>query len=73
MVLCCLVALDLPIVPVKIKQKPEIFTPIMTKDTEENQNKGPRWKSDKLFQLITRLISQWGKQKQTRLKKMEEL
>lgn len=58
MVPCCLVALDLPIVPLKIKQKPEISTHIMTKDTEENQSKGAQWQSDKLFQLITRLISQ---------------
>lgn len=52
------VALDLPIVPLKIKQEPEISTRIITKDPVENQSKGAQWKSDKLFQLITRLISQ---------------
>lgn len=74
MVPCGPVALDLPIVPLKIKQEPEISTRIITKDPVENQSKGAaQWKSDKLFQLITRLISQWGKQKQTRLKQTEEL
>lgn len=55
MVLRCLVTLDLPIAPLKIKHNPEISTHIMTKDTKENQSKGAQWKPDKLFQLITGL------------------
>lgn len=55
MVLCCLVTLDLPIVPLKIKHKPEISTHTMRKDTKENQSKGAQWKPDKLLQLVTGL------------------
>lgn len=46
MVPCCLVALNLPIIPVKIKHKAEISTHMAT-DTDENQSKGAYWKSDK--------------------------
>lgn len=69
----CPVILDLSIVSFKIKHKPEITTFIIKKDTDNDQSKGKLWKSDKLFHLITRLISLQGNQKKARQQQMQKL